>query len=502
MADVWSFYPAAFYAFAVLLGSSLALYIIPFYFIFPALLLIVFPLFTPAFKSAGLRIALALTLGTVSFFLASVRYEFPDASAVKTGIAEIELKSVKLMKTPFGTIWNYNGTLKSFFHDGESVARDIPILLSLPFENTGLRPPANFLYELPAHLKTTAAGKYVINPLKNQKWIQKEELYNLAEWRFRTKAAVQKHVQDSIKDPHVGSFLSGIATGEFDDRILSYELGRFGLQHLMAISGLHFSILSTFIALFLGMFFSRKTAAIGVIGIMSGYFIFLGPSASVTRAWIAIVIALTSLFMQRRSSGLNALGIGALLILLWDPLVIEELGFQFSFGITASILLWFSPCDKFLQWIFAKRKLNDVTKMDSWDQHGYCLLYFLRQSLALSLAVNIVALPLTLYHFHTFPMMGLVYNLFFPAMVSLSLVLLAVGCSIAVISPWLAAHIHAVNETYTQFLLNFAFNLPKSFDFSWKMDSIPPEALMLYLLFVLGLGLFLKHRVRDELISA
>ena len=39
----------------------------------------------------------------------------------------------------------------------------------------------------------------------------------------------------------------------------------------------------------------------------------------------------------------------ALIAILWDPLMVEEIGFQFSFGITAAILLWFSPCDAFLQ---------------------------------------------------------------------------------------------------------------------------------------------------------
>lgn len=497
-ADLWRFYPAALYAFAVLLGSSVALYSEHSYFLLFSLTILALPLITSSLQSAQLRIVLALILALASFYMTSTRYLFPIENTAKTGIADIEMTSVRLMKTPFGFVWNYKGTLKSFIHHEQVIAKDIPILVSIPFEKASPRPPAHYRYELPARLKTSENGKYVITPVKNAKWHTKNELHNLAEWRFSAKAAVQKHVQESIKDHHVGAFLSGIATGEFDDRILSHELGRFGLQHLMAISGLHFSILSTFIALVLGVFFSRKTAAIITIVVMSAYFVFLGASASVTRAWIAIIIALASLFIQRRSSGFNALGIGALALLLWDPLIIEELGFQFSFGITASILLWFSPCEKLLQQIFAKRRLNDVTKMDSWDQHGYCLLYFLRQSLALSLAVNIAALPLTLYHFHVFPLMGLVYNLFFPVLVSLSLVLLTTACCFSLIFPWLASQIHALNEYYTQFVLNFAFNLPKTFDYTWRVESIPIEGLMIYLAAVLIGGLFLSKRSHNE----
>ncbi len=56
--------------------------------------------------------------------------------------------------------------------------------------------------------------------------------------------------------------------------------------------------------------------------------------------------------------------------------------------------------------------------------------------------------------------MGLVYNLFFPLLMSLSMLLLVAGLLISIIFPWLAIEIHALNEQYTQYLLNFAFNLP------------------------------------------
>jgi competence protein ComEC len=449
----------------VLLGSCLALYSIgPLFFIF-AILLLIFPLFTFDYKAAHLRILLALTLGIGSFYFTSVRYQFPKDPSIKTGIAEIEIASVRLSKTPFGLIWNYRATLKSFVHNGQHIIKDIPVLVT-----------------------------HVISPLKNEPWHPKKEQHNFVEWRFSAKSAVQKYIGESIQDIHVRAFLSGIATGEFDDRLLTFELGRFGLQHLMAISGLHFSILSGLLMLAFGLIFPRNRAAIITIVIMSAYFLFLGASASVTRAWIALMIGLLSCFIERRNSGFNALGIGALMIVLWDPLAVEEIGFQFSFGITAAILLWFAPCEAYLQSIFAKRKLSEATKMDSWDRHGYCLLYFLRQGLALSLAVNLVALPLTLYHFHSFPLMGLVYNLFFPFLMSFSLVLLAFACPLSMIFPWLGNLLHSLNESYTSFVLNFAFNLPRTFDISWQVDMIPKEGIMIYLLLILSLGLVLNRK--------
>lgn len=496
LTDLWNHYPAALYAFTVILGSCSALDSINLVFFFIALLLLITPLFTFKYQALQIRILLAIILGISCYFITDARYHFPEDNSTRTGFAEVELNSVRLARSPFGQNWSYRGVVKSFIQDGQPIAHDIPVLLTIPYEKNLLRPSANYTYRLPARLKVTDQGRYILNPLKQAVWHTANKTHSLAEWRFSAKSRVQKHIQDSIRDPHVGSFLSGIATGDFDDRLLSFELNRFGLQHLMAISGLHFSILSMLLALVLSVFLSRQKAALATLGLMSTYFIFLGPSPSVTRAWIALMLGLSGLFVQRRGSGINTLGIGAMIVILMDPLHTKEIGFQFSFGVTAAILLWFGPCDAFLQNLFAKRKLNEVIRMDHWDQHGYCVLYFLRQSLSLCLAVNLFALPLTMYHFHKFPVMSLVYNLFFPFLMSLSLVLLVLACFCSLVVPWAGSQLHAINEQYTKFLLNFAFNLPRSFDLTWQMGDIPKDVMMVYVLVLIFSGLLIQRHMR------
>jgi competence protein ComEC len=499
LADFWQHHPAVLYSYAALLGSSFALYSIGPIFSLLSLFFLIFPLLTRKRQTHHLRILLSIILAFTTFCFSYGRYHFPDPG-IKPGIAEMEMISVRLAKTAFGYVWKYQATLKSFIYDDRSIADNIPVTVSIPYEKETLRPTADSIYQIPARLKTTSQGKYIINPIKNAPWIALGEVHNLAEWRFQAKAAVQKHINESMQDPHAKAFLSGIATGEFDDRLLSHELGRFGLQHLMAISGLHFSILSSLLLAAFGLIFSRRLSAIFTSGAMSAYFLFLGASASVTRAWIALVIGLASYFLQRRSSGLNALGVGALVMILLNPLALEEIGFQFSFGVTAAILLWFSPCDAFLQRFFGKRRLSEAITMDAWDQHGYCVLHFLRQSLALSLAVNLTALPLTLYHFHNFPIMGLIYNLFFPFLMSFSLVLLVLGCFFSILVPWLGALLHHFNESYTKFMLDLTFNLPKAFDLKIHLDHLPKEGIMIYLLILFVLGIVLNTR-KEQLIE-
>lgn len=494
--EFWRFHPAALYAIAVLIASGAALYSLNIWWLCCVLLCFILPPLAEKHPQNRYRLLLALTLALVSYAFTSTRYTFPASITNQPGIARLSLHSIQTTKTPFGSVWYYKGILHSFIQNEKETVKNLPITISLPINTSELRPVADVLYQIPARLKQTVHGKYVIKPIPKATWSPLETLYGLAEWRFAAKTKLQQHIQHAIQDYHVASFLSGIATGAFDDRLLATELGRFGLQHLMAISGLHFSILSALCMFTICIFCSRQTAALLTLCCMSGYFIFLGASPSVTRAWIALLIGITSLFMERHHSAINALGIAALVVILCEPLLLEDIGFQFSFATTAGILLGFSTWDGILQRLFAKRNLNIIIKADRWDQHGYCLIHLLRQSLALCLAVNSVALPLTLYHFHTFPWMSLVYNLFIPFLVSISLLLLVSACALYLIFPWLGMQLHAINESYTQFVLNFAFRLPKSFDWTLETNAISKDILLAYLLVVFSLSM-LFHKQQD-----
>lgn len=496
--NFWNCYPALLYGIAVMMGSALSLYSLESPWLFALCILFLPTLFVKCQQSRA-RLLLALLLGISCCYLTHVRYQFPKKPVTKNGIAHVDITSVAQIKTPFGPIWSYDGILKNFTSNNSIIAKGIPVRLSIPYEKQTSRPIVGIRYLMESHLKQTVDGSYALSPVKGKPWIPLQQVSYLSEWRYAAKSGMQQHLEDSIKDPHISAFLSGIITGEFDDRLLAFDLGRFGLQHLMAISGFHFSILAALFGFFLSLFVTRKVGAAILIILMTAYFVFLGEAPSVIRSWIAIVIGLGALFVERQSVALNSLGIGLIAVVLLEPLSMREIGFQFSFGVTASILLWYSPCERLLHKLFAKRNLSQVVLMDHWDQHGYCFLHWLKQALALGIAVNLVALPLTLYHFHKFPLMGLVYNLFFPAMVSVSMLLLILGFACALLFPEAANLVHSINETYTGTLLNLTAYFPKSFDAAtWRIAEVESSWLFAYLCVVFVTGAVLKDRYNNE----
>ncbi len=474
----WSYYPGFLLGASALLGVAIALYP-P----FPSLLL--FLLLALLAKDKKYRNTLVIFfIGFLfSFAVAYFKYHFPDADDIKTGKANITITSKELSKTNFGYRYKYKAHLNSYTSQLDN-AYGFDVKFTLSADVGAFQPDTGKRYQIRARLKKNLAGSYTLSSIDKNSWKPLGSVLNLVKWRFDAKNAIKENIAEAIKNKHVAAFLSGMATGQFDDMALSIELGRFGLQHLMAISGLHFSIIATILSILLSLVFQTRTVSIAVIVLLSGYFILLGPSASVMRAWVTIVIAFLGLLLERQSLGINSLGIALFLVAIFDPLAIGTIAFQFSFGITAAILILSKPIEAMLEKVLPKRDLSDVLHMPTLSRISVCSLSFLRSGLSLMFAVNLIAMPLTLYHFHKFPLMSLLYNLFFPFMVSLSMLLLLLALLTTPL-PNICHLFHTFNERYTDFLLNLTFGLPRSFDTHWTVENIPLIPLTIYLIALL-----------------
>jgi competence protein ComEC len=491
----WQKHPALLYALFFLIGCYYAL---------EASWLILFPLGilfgTQAKLSKDLlmRLGLASLTAIAAFVYVKTQYILPKLPPQGAyGSIEFDIQSLSSSKTHFGKFWVYKGKIRKFYPDSKNPAdegENIPCRLSLPLRPDCERPAANKSYLIRGRLQEQKHGHYAFFMNKEEPWIPLANTWSLAEFRYTAKNALAYQIRHSIEDQQPAIFLTGMATGEFDDRQMLYEFGRFGLQHIMAISGFHFSIVSAVLSMLLGMVLSKRNAILFLIFILSLYFLFLGDNPSIMRAWMTVLIALVGFVIEKRHRGLNSLGIAMLAILIYNPLLCLNIGFQFSFLATGGILLLFHGFDLFLQRIFLKRALSQLILMDKVNQHGYFILCCCRQALALTLAVNLVSTPLVLYYFHKFSVMSLLYNLFFPFLVSVSLFFLIIGGCLSLVLPSLGELIHHINTHYTQFILNYTYNIPSTVDVVWRVGSYPAALLIVQLCLLFYLGMWMERR--------
>lgn len=445
---------------------------------------------------------LSFTLFAATYCFASVYYIFPllPETGVK-GKGHITIDSIRLQRSFFGSRWIYQCQLLNFFPDHEnerSIARNIPCSISIPQNSQINRPTADHDYLINGILVETKNGRYFLKISPKSPWSIIEHASSWAESRYKWKKIALEFIHGHFPTALSAAFLGGLATGEFDDQWMRQEFSRFGLQHIMAISGFHFAIMVGIFSLILRLFLSRRLSGYFLLLVMGGYVLFLGSNPSILRAWIMSALIIGGTLIEKNGSSLNMLGAALIGTLAFDPLFCLSIGFQFSFLVTGAILLVYGTADHCFKQILPKRPLSEMVEMNLLNQHGYCLLTFFRQGLALMVAVNIYALPLTLFYFHQFPWMSLLYNLFFPLLIAGSLSLLVLGMLVSWV-PIVSSLLNGFNDKYTSAILQITYRMPSSLDYNFTIDDFPLEWLVAYLcLTILGSIVLKEGAVKQD----
>ncbi len=353
-------------------------------------------------------------LAVLFFFLPSVliyqKHTFPEPGSEISG--EFHIQHLK-KSTGFSKGYLYRGTLKT--------AQGLVNCQVHSKEHF----PANSEYLVRGSAHTKDGVFYTLK--SKETWTKIVGSFSLAELRYQSKEWVRRYIERRIPQKRAALFLSGMATGELGDKLMLHEFGVLGLSHILAISGFHFAFVAFACQSLLRLLFPQKIQILVLMSIMTLYLIFIGDSPSVLRAWIFIMVFLLGQLLEQRSSPLNSLGIALCITLLLNPLSAMSLSFQLSFLATAGILHLLSPVHQFLLYWIPQLSMNKVLQKNLVWQHGYLCLALLRKGLALILAVHLTLLPLLLFHFHCFSINSLIYNLFYPFLVTVGLFLFLIG---------------------------------------------------------------------------
>ena len=488
---LWQQYPALFLGIALLCGCGLG-----FDFRLPFLIpLLSLGLLIPSSKNKRTLTYLLLASALLGFGMMHLRYTFPQEGKAWRGTGLFVIQNFQKSSSPFQQYWRYDGTFKWFKSD--QTFRNLPCSIFLPLKKTPPTPDQAFILE--GEIKQKSKHRFAFKPAKGIPWTRAPHHFSFAKIRYRAKERVRKYLRKHLKHSSSCDFLSALATGEMANRNVSHNFGSLGLQHLLAISGFHFGLIALALSWFLRLFLSPRFSALVLLPLITLYFFFIGPAPSCFRAWITISLFLLSNIFSWRTSSLNLLGLSLTLALFINPLVITHLGFQLSYLITLAILLFYPLFDILLSSLLPPRPFQSLLKMSRLHQHGYILSALARSALSLNGAIHLLALPSLLFLFGKFPILSLLYNLFFPFCVAISLFLLIFSLILSPF-PYVSAGIHFVNSTYTSWILPLTSHPPTFFQFFLRVDTIPLCGLIVYLTLCFWMGLSLKqHFAAEEL---
>jgi len=393
-------------------------------------------------------------------------------------------------------IWKLNLGISSFQVGGKSIGKNFSC--PIYWKDFNLRPQGGFLYSVRGTLVGAEDGRLSFSSSKLSDWTKVKKTFSLTEWRFRAKTQFKLYLRRHLEPGDGRTFLEGLISGDFQDKLFSQKMRNLGLSHILVVSGFHFSLVAAFLSLILTFVASWRWRAALLLCGTTFYFLFIGPTPSVGRAWISVFILFSGHLLEKKSTSLNSLGIALIALMLYDSTLSLHIGFQLSFLATFAILLFYPISDKFLAKIFKERPQQEGQKMAFVDQLSYITMIFLRKGLSLSLAVYCVMFPFCLYLFHSVPYLGLLYNIFFPFCTSLLMFFFGF-CLLLSPIPYVGQALFFLLNFCTNQALTSVLNCPVWFYESCTVINFPDALLALCLTLLTFLAIRLGQRDKEDL---
>jgi competence protein ComEC len=209
-----------------------------------------------------------------------------------------------------------------------------------------------------------------------------------------------------------------------------------GAMHVLSVSGLHVGIIFLVLNFLCKPFDRRNNLKIPKVIILLGslwiYAFITGLSPSVLRSTTMFSFLVIGENSNRRTNTYNTLAVSAFLLLLLNPFILFDIGFQLSYLAVFSIV-FFQPL--FASLIVTK---NIVSK-------------YLCDLVTVSLAAQLGTTPVSIFYFHQFPSYFLLSNLI---VVPAAAIILYVGMLFFAVSfiPYLSDFLAFLLKHFTAFL--------------------------------------------------
>ena len=234
-----------------------------------------------------------------------------------------------------------------------------------------------------------------------------DPLFALSRYRQQLSAHVQSQMSGAA-----GAIGATLATGDRGaiDEADAEAMRRSGLAHLLSISGLHVTAVvgaiyllvlkSLALSPLLALRFRLPIVAAGCAALAAvAYTLMTGAQVPTIRACVAALLALVALMMWRSAITLRMVAAGALFVLVFWPESLVGPSFQLSFAaVTAIIALHEHPRIKALVMLRDEPLIRRLGR-------------FIFSLFLTGLVVEVVLMPIALYHFHKAGLYGALANI-------------------------------------------------------------------------------------------
>ena len=224
-------------------------------------------------------------------------------------------------------------------------------------------------------------------------------------------------VLNKLLPNETSDLLAGILIGEIsgisEDLVESFKISN--LLHMLSVSGSHTSYIILGITYILTKSkISKRWIYLFIIFSLVLFMFITGLSSSVIRACLMSIIVLGSNLLYRKSHIWTSISISVLVILIANPFIINEIGFQFSYLGTIGIILF----NKNIESLLNKMRINDA----------------ISKLLAVTISAQTMIMPIMAYKFNTISLTFFISNILASPFLGINIILGFIVIFISLIS--------------------------------------------------------------------
>ena len=281
---------------------------------------------------------------------------------------------------------------------------------------TGFNSPGSFDFSQHLARQDIWITGFVRTPFFIKKLSQSSSFFHrLRFYPERIRAAAGKKINDRMPSELSGLYraiLLGDRSGVNETVLEQFKAS--GVMHILAISGIHMSIIG---ALLFGLFYRifslsetlllrfnvKKSAALLCLPVLILYSMIAGFNPPVVRSVIMSAVIIAGICIDRKKSAGELLFFAAFVILTFAPLQLFTASFQLSFTAVAAILFTLPSL---------KKLLTNTAGNGSEQTPVHKIINWLLAGLLVSTAATLATTPLSLYYFNRISLIGPISNLF------------------------------------------------------------------------------------------
>jgi competence protein ComEC len=302
---------------------------------------------------------------------------------------------------------------------------------------------------------------------------------------FKFKNKVKNLIEYGLSDPESG-LVKAIILGDkqgIDDGLRD-KFSKVGLSHIVAISGMHISILSALVMgglLLVGM--ARRKAFYAGVCFLILYITLIGMPASAMRAGFMSFLVLFAMHIGRLNKLVNSLILaGAILLFINPRLLRDDIGFQLSFCAVFGIAYVYPLFDG----LFKKFENRFKYKINLfWQDFLFKFLKVIFEIFGITMAAQVFTLPIIAINFSVVSLIAPISNLLVLWVLPILMISVLIAILLSLLFPFLGPLwflLPGLFLKYIVYIAELSVKLPLAY---FEVDYLPLAWVFIYYFLVI-----------------